>query len=251
MPRINPIQRCRAIGPMRGVSMSAIPHGEVVFDAEGGDTWTAPAGVTVATFEVWSGGAGGANFAGTTKGGGGGAGGVYARLDNATVVPGRIYNVQVGGGGLVNVSGEASTVEDSVELVFICVGANSGGSGGLQPVDDIGGVNDGLESIGDVVILGGSGGDSTANTIGSAGGGGGGAGSTGAGGAGGAPGVADPGGAGGAAGAPDGGVGGAGGSLVPAVDGQNGVAPGGGGGGSDGGGANAGVGASGMVRITW
>ena len=63
----------------------------------GSSSWTAPAGVTSVTVEVWGGGGGGGSR--TTSGnGGGGGGGAYSRSTIA-VTPGNAYNYSVGTAG--------------------------------------------------------------------------------------------------------------------------------------------------------
>ncbi len=59
--------------------------------------FTAPAGVTKITVEVW--GAGGAGGGGNTVASGGGGGGGYKKVIDVTVVPGTQYTIVVGAGG--------------------------------------------------------------------------------------------------------------------------------------------------------
>ena len=72
----------------------------VSFTTAGSHTWTAPAGVTRITVEVWGGGGAGgtASGSGSVGGVGGGGGGAYAR-STITVTPGLTYNLYVGVAG--------------------------------------------------------------------------------------------------------------------------------------------------------
>ena len=67
----------------------------------GTTTWLCPAGVYSVQVECWgAGGSGGGGASGGAgKAGGGGAGGSYVKNTSLTVVPGTIYNVNVGVGG--------------------------------------------------------------------------------------------------------------------------------------------------------
>ena len=63
-------------------------------------TWTAPAGVTSVTAEVWGGGGAGGGQNQNSDGGGGGGGGAYSIKSAITVIPGNNYTITVGTGGL-------------------------------------------------------------------------------------------------------------------------------------------------------
>jgi Secretion system C-terminal sorting domain len=70
------------------------------FTTTGASTWTCPAGVTSLKVECWgAGGGGGAATNVATRVGGGGGGGSYV-TNIITVVPGTVYNITVGAGGL-------------------------------------------------------------------------------------------------------------------------------------------------------
>ena len=94
----------------------------------GSTTWTAPAGVTSINYLVAAGGGGG----GSNAGGGGGAGGLLT--GTATVVPGTVYTIAVGGGGAggsggagnAGTQGTASSISGSG---FTTISATGGGAG--------------------------------------------------------------------------------------------------------------------------
>ena len=94
-------------------------------------SWTAPAGVTHVMVEMWGAGAGG----GPLFGGGGGA---YSR-SLISVMPGSVYTINVGGGGLSLiplVRGETSGSDSSMFLgstrLLFAVGGHTGGLGGFN-----------------------------------------------------------------------------------------------------------------------
>jgi hypothetical protein len=183
-------------------NVPSIFQSPVKFETPGTYTWKVPPGVTAIWVEVWGAGGGGANvpsYNQHSSGGGGGAYG-YARF---TVVPGSIYSVVVGRGGINTGSGGNSS--------FGSIISASGGVGGAWT----------NTSTCSAVAAGGSGGTSSAtfNVSGAAGGNG-------------IP-CQSLGGNGGKGGS--GGVGGSGGSVsftLGATFGQNGQVPGGGGGGA-------------------
>ncbi|MDG1278123.1 MAG: Ig-like domain-containing protein [Algoriphagus sp.] len=221
------------VGEVRGQCSNTI-----TFNSAGNDTWTAPAGVTSITVEMWgAGGAGGGSRTNNRQGGGGG-GGAFRRAVNVTVVPGTTYTITVGaGGGGSNGDGEDGGTS-SATFGATTITAN-GGAGGTRAN---GGNGDGGAGGTGGTYNGGSGADG-ANS-GSRGGGGSSAG-TGANGTNGsnsstAGGVAPTGGG-------DGGNGGTNGA------GESGTAPGGGGGGGERSGGNraGGDGARGEVRISY
>ena len=76
----------------------------------GTTSWTCPTGVYSIQVECWGGGGagGGGASGGTGKAGGGGAGGSYVKNTSVTVIPGTIYTVTVGAGGLAG--GTSSTI---------------------------------------------------------------------------------------------------------------------------------------------
>ena len=123
----------------------ASPAGSQVFNSTG--TWTVPAGVTVATFEVWGGGGGGAS-----NHGGGGGGGGYSKVANVSVTPNTTYTVNVGGGGnygfpttncpvyhlaTLGSSGGASSVVLS-STVMVSAGGGGGGNSSCSDTIDPG-----------------------------------------------------------------------------------------------------------------
>jgi hypothetical protein len=200
-------------------------------------TWTAPAGVTEITVEVWGGGGGGALDAGN-DGLGGGGGGAYAR-EVVAVTPGTTYNFTVGLGGAPGADG-GDTFFDDGSQVFA--------QGGFSGVNSTGG-NGGAatSSTGTFTFSGGNGGSGA--TAGNppprrAGGGGGGSAFADADGLNGGNGQVDNPGIGGNGTGP-GGDGGEGGTV-----GLPGTEPGGGGGGG-GRNADSGAGAGGQLVISF
>jgi len=103
-------------------------------------TWTAPSGVTSATFKIW--GAGGGSAAGNSGGEGGYTSGTF------TVTPGRNYNIYVGntgigrsggwpGGGTASSGGSGSAagggggysaIQDSTNNVYLAIAGAGGGA---------------------------------------------------------------------------------------------------------------------------
>lgn len=147
------------------------------FTASG--TWTAPAGVTSVTVEAWGGGGAGGGATGRPAKGGGGAGGQYAQKV-VTVVPGNVYTIVVGAGG-VGGTGTGGIGGDSTFAGTVVVA--KGGAGGTGVANGVGGLGSVVGGVGDIVYAGGNGANSTVDTnCNTGGGGGGGAGSTGAGG---------------------------------------------------------------------
>ena len=76
-------------------------------------SWTAPAGVTSVTVEVWGGGGAGGGQDQGSDGGGGGGGGGYSKKNTVTVIPGNSYTVSVGAGGAGVTSGTGGSGGDS------------------------------------------------------------------------------------------------------------------------------------------
>ena len=70
------------------------------YSTAGTFTWTAPAGVTSVTVQVWGGGGRGGSISGGygEATGGGGGGGAYSSKTNIAVTPGNGYTVVVGAG---------------------------------------------------------------------------------------------------------------------------------------------------------
>ncbi len=208
------------------------------FTTTGAGTWTAPAGVTSITVEVWGGGGRGGSFGGggAEAIGGGGGGGAYSR-SVVTVVPGTTYNLFVGAGSNSTAAGGDSWFINATTVM--AKGGNSsnsgtGATGGDQAV-----------GVGSTKFSGGAG----ANGSAAANYGGGGGSSAGTALLGTNATVAA------GAIAPAGGGNGGAGKTTPTGNGTNGVTPGGGGGGAyrsgGGGGQNGGAGANGQVVITY
>ncbi|MBK9160040.1 MAG: LamG domain-containing protein [Nitrosomonadales bacterium] len=102
-------------------------------------TWTAPAGVTSVDVEVWGGGGAGGGNPTTTDGGGGGGGGAYSKTTAIPVVPGTIYTVTVGTGGIGVAGGNGGVGGDSWFNSAATIMAK-GGAGGAVPVGGAGGL---------------------------------------------------------------------------------------------------------------
>lgn len=212
-----------------------------VFTASG--TWTAPAGVTSVTADVWAGGGGGGQGSGGGAGAGGGGGGAFSEQTNVTVIPGNVYNLTVGQGGIGQpFAGPVGNGADSMFLSSSTVLAK-GGSGGSSGSGSSGGLASG--GIGTTKHSGGNGG-SDGSVNGSGGGGGGGAGTTADGGVG-----ADASGTSGGAGGTGGSVGGGKGGDGSTGSGLNNAATKGGGATGPGGGNTGFNGARGEVDITY
>ncbi|NJO70024.1 MAG: hypothetical protein HC830_12735, partial [Bacteroidetes bacterium] len=202
----------------------------ITFSSDG--TFTAPPGVTEIKVECW--GAGGAGGSRTTNGrAGGGGGGAYAR-SIVTVIPGNTYTIIVGTGGS---NGNAGSVSSFNSTTVVAAGGSgvsdntlSGATGGTLAA-----------STGDIIYIGGNGGDGTTGPGSVSGGGGGGAGSNGAGG------NASTNTAG-LGSTNNGGNGGAGRTNNGTGNGGNNY--GGGGGGARGNGNDGGSGANGLVMVT-
>ena len=134
--------------------------------------FTVPAGVTSITVEAWGAGGGGGSTTANNQAGSGGGGGAYAR-SVLSVTAGTNYSVVVGTGGAAATNGGNSTFNSNWVIA-------AGGQGG-NTTTFIGGLGgSAANSIGTVKHAGGNGGNSLSTTY--SGGGGGGAGSTGAGG---------------------------------------------------------------------
>lgn len=208
-----------------GAVLSYTNAGSVAtFSTNGTYSWTCPTNVTQVKVECWGAGAGGGGGSGS-QGGEGGGGGEYAAEPTLTVVPGSVYQVQVGQGGAggnTNNAGNSGGPSIFLDPLGNTLVIANPGQAGLNSQGGIGGVG----SNNTVEEVGGQG----ANASGNSGGNGGGssAGSTTPGNAG----TSSSGSTGGAGGsAPSGGgAGGAGGNN--ASNGTNGSSPGGGGGGA-------------------
>lgn len=118
------------------------------FNTGGTYQWTVPCDVTQITIEAW-----GAGAAGTNANGGGG-GGAYARKDLTGLIPGTVYNLQVGAGGTNPGSPAGGNTVFGSNLVL----AEGGGRNGNW---SLGGRAS--ASIGDVRFSGGNGGQRNGN----------------------------------------------------------------------------------------
>lgn len=140
------------------------------FTTAGATTWTCPALVTVAKFEVWAAGGGAGDD--NVNGGAGGGGGGYAITLAQPVVPGRVYDVVVGtkgaagtgGGGGSNGSESNITFTSGGTTVYCrALGGNSGGGAGGLPGTGGAGI------VGDTLYTGGTGAANVANNGGGGG----------------------------------------------------------------------------------
>ena len=102
----------------------------------GSYTYTAPPGVTSINVTLAAGGGGGGDV-GSQEGGGGGGGGAYVSNRTYTVIPGRTYNIIIGGQGIAGWqdlnpggSGGQSYIQDSVTLAYLV--RLNGGTGGYS-----------------------------------------------------------------------------------------------------------------------
>ena len=96
-------------------------------------TWTAPAGVTSVTAEVWGAGGSGASYLNVSNGGAsGGGGGAYSKKLNISVTPGNSYTVTVGVGGTAVTQGSNGNVGGDSWFSSTGTVLAKGGSGGLQ-----------------------------------------------------------------------------------------------------------------------
>jgi hypothetical protein len=108
-------------------SATAQCNSPLVYNTPGNNTFFVPAGVNSIVVEVWGAGAGGGDRTSDGSGGGGG-GGAYSRSE-INVVPGTVYTVSVGAGGLSNANGEDSWIALSEATANKVVLAR----GGLSP----------------------------------------------------------------------------------------------------------------------
>lgn len=225
------------------VGVNYAPVGALMFSGYGEDTndfmWVYTVSDTFTptftgniSIECWAGGCSGGLTHSTGTGAGGG--GAYAKLNSFAVTSGNNYTVNVGTGGIQNVTGDSWF--NTTGTVFASQGVNGGNT-----VGGVGG--QAINSIGDVVYTGGSG-NSTGGASGGAGGGG----------------SAGPSSDGNIGANPSGSVGGAGGAAVTGggaggrggdsgLDGVDGSIPGGGGGGAGAVTGNPGAGARGEIII--
>jgi hypothetical protein len=152
-----------------GAVLSYTNAGSVAtFSSNGTFPWTCPTNVTQALVECWGAGGGGGGGSGS-EGGEGGGGGEYAAESTLTVVPGQVYQVQVGNGG---VGGNTNNPGDSGgDSIFADSGGNNlvyaaGGQAGLN----FQGGSAGVGSTNTVEEPGGTGASASGNSGGNGGG---------------------------------------------------------------------------------
>lgn len=219
-----------------GAVLSYTNAGSVAtFSTNGTYSWTCPTNVTQVKVECWGAGAGGGGGS-SAQGGEGGGGGEYAAEPTLTVVPGSVYQVQVGqggSGGHTNTAGQSGGASIFLDPSGNPLVTANGGEAGFNFQGGSGGIG----STNSVEEPGGQGASASGNTGGNGGGSSGGqltpgnVGNQSTGATGGAGGSAPSG----------GGAGGAGGNG--GANGTNGSSPGG-----AGGGAGAGSGAGSQVN---
>lgn len=92
-------------------------------------TFQVPAGVTSIQVEAWGAGGAGGGATGNPSAGGGGAGGGYVKNTALTVIPGTLYTVTVGTGGIGNTTSTGPDGGDSwfgSTATLLAVGGNGG-----------------------------------------------------------------------------------------------------------------------------
>lgn len=165
------------------------PNGAAtVYNTQGSDTYTVPAGFNTITFKAWGGGGGGAGGGRSGSGGNGGGSG-YVRTV-LSVTPGEVLNVMVGGGGGGGTGrsdggdggggGGYSSISHSGSVLALAAGGAGGGGGGYNSGTNggNGGAGGGTTGIsGDTASGNSGGGGGTQSSGGSAGSGGGNSGS--------------------------------------------------------------------------
>lgn len=139
-------------------------------------TWTVPANVYNATFEVWAAGGGGGGTGSSSGAGSGGGGGAYAR-STISVSANQVYNISVGVNGSGG-SGAAAGVKGGASWIFnttntTIVNASGGNGGGAPGAGSSGGAGGNVTgSTGQTILRGGDGGANVSSSISGAGGGG-------------------------------------------------------------------------------
>jgi MSHA biogenesis protein MshQ len=153
------------------LSVCSAQAATVSFITSGTTTWTAPAGVTSATVQVWGGGGAGGGNPTSSDGGGGGGGGGYSSSTIA-VVPGNNYAVVVGAGGTGVVGNNGNAGGQSYFINAATVRANGGAGGAVATnVGGAGGAGGAL-GVGTIRFSGGNGGIGLNNNTGQGGPGG-------------------------------------------------------------------------------
>lgn len=110
-------------------------NSQVIFTS-GTNLWTVPACVTSITVQAWGGGGGGGGSTSNqntsadeacSQGGGGGGGGFVSRV--YAVIPGEVYTVVVGAGGVAGL-GASTNLSSSAANIITASAVNNGGNGG-------------------------------------------------------------------------------------------------------------------------
>lgn len=121
-------------------------------------TWTAPTGVFSVDAECWAaGGGGGGGDVGAAKAGGGGGGGAYSKVASFPVVPGNVYTITVGAGGIGGLDAAAGTDGGNSWFDATSTVLALGGAGGQNDTGGAGGSTGG--AAGSTLEAGGAGAD--------------------------------------------------------------------------------------------
>jgi hypothetical protein len=135
-------------------------------------SWVAPAGVTSVTLEAWGGGGAGGGATGNPAKGGGGAGGQYASKV-ITVTPGSTYTVVVGTGGTGSTGNGTAGGDSTFNTNGVVAKGGAGGSvGSVNNGTATAGLGSSIGGVGTTVFAGGNGSDGLGAGTGGAGGGG-------------------------------------------------------------------------------
>lgn len=157
-----------------------------IYNTQGTDTFTVPAGVTSLTFKAWGGGGGGGGGGAAGGAGGTGGGGGYV-TGTIAVTPGETLNVYVGGGGTGGAfnnggndagggggGGGYSSVYRSTTPLAIAAGGAGGGGARAARSGGAGGAGGGTSGIAGTGVGNGGGAGGGTQSAGGAGGTGGG-----------------------------------------------------------------------------
>jgi len=106
---------------------TTLSFGQATFTTPGATTWTCPPGVfSISLVAVGGGGGGGYGQVGI-----GGGGGALVWVNDIPVIPGRVYNLNVGAGGVIATNGGDSWFNNSN---YIKAGGGGGGAGGSNNI---------------------------------------------------------------------------------------------------------------------
>ena len=168
-------------GPEDHQAAAQVSVGQQQFISPGWQTWTVPNGVTsISAVLIAGGGGGGGNNGASGPGSSGGGGGGLRWINNLSVTPGEVLNIQVGSGGNAGTAyshgtnGGSSAIQRGTDTLVYAGGGYAGKSNVSTGV--LGGSGGTGSSIGGNIGggNGGAGGPATTNSAGSGGGGAGG-----------------------------------------------------------------------------